>query len=579
MKKNQKVMLLAFAAAMGVGAVSTLALREGGRTFDVIANDNADSVVWKHYAAVTPTYTSHGSKEFWASCAELGTHVFEAPTKGKIEEGGDFSKTAYFTELAETDDRYIAKLTPKVSFDSCGGSEVEAIEVAYGQSATAPSDPTRDGDDYHDSYTFDGWYKNAKKYDFKTAVTGDVDLTAKWKYGNKKYEQVTLSKDNLTFNEFIENLPTDSWRFYTVRQMDAAFGDMVNNDATKKAALIEAFGESRANDGVFVSPTRATIGASNGDELVTQSVYLPKINFKELLAGGAIMTMEMGGYEDHAGITFEETEIFFRKGTADVAYLDSAKIYFYLDGETVKARAVCMKNPTTTDVYNCNEYTIELSEEKANGTESIEIGLYTNTYNRHYFFGHPRIVKGEYNYKDLSHKENVTVTNGTLATMEEANANTTACPWGNWKETTALSFDGIGVFGGESGCSSLSINYGKIDFNSLFAEGKGLRFTIGSFNNGNWDKLKFGQNEFDCSEAKPQFVSQYTSEIIAGTWANYQIEITKAGMRVLNYYKNTEYIVPLSEDQLSGKADLKFDYNISSYARFFYLSNLKAFHA
>ncbi|HAS55741.1 MAG TPA: hypothetical protein DCR94_00460, partial [Firmicutes bacterium] len=123
-------------------------------------------MLWKHYAEVNPTYTSHGSKEFWANCSSLGEHSLTKPAKGKIEEGGDFSKTTYFTSLTEDDDRYVAKLVPTVSFDSNGGTAIESRTVEYGQVMSKPTDPTREGDEYYESYTFDGWYNKGVEFDF-----------------------------------------------------------------------------------------------------------------------------------------------------------------------------------------------------------------------------------------------------------------------------------------------------------------------------------------------------------------------------------------------------------------------------
>ena len=52
-----------------------------------------------------------------------------------------------------------------------------AQKVRYGSKASRPADPTRAG------HTFQGWYTSrdgGSKYDFGTAVTGDVTLHAHW---------------------------------------------------------------------------------------------------------------------------------------------------------------------------------------------------------------------------------------------------------------------------------------------------------------------------------------------------------------------------------------------------------------
>ena len=61
-----------------------------------------------------------------------------------------------------------------VSFNSDGGSTVDNITVNHGEKVTAPKAPTKDG------YAFAGWYVGETAYDFNTAVTADVALTAKW---------------------------------------------------------------------------------------------------------------------------------------------------------------------------------------------------------------------------------------------------------------------------------------------------------------------------------------------------------------------------------------------------------------
>lgn len=63
-----------------------------------------------------------------------------------------------------------------VSFDTQGGSAVSAQTVEKYQSATRPTEPTRDG------YAFTGWYLNGTSYDFATPVVSDLTLTAGWEY-------------------------------------------------------------------------------------------------------------------------------------------------------------------------------------------------------------------------------------------------------------------------------------------------------------------------------------------------------------------------------------------------------------
>ena len=63
-----------------------------------------------------------------------------------------------------------------MTFDSDGGSEVEAQTVASGETATEPDDPAKDG------AVFDGWYAEGadEAFDFSTAITENITLTAQW---------------------------------------------------------------------------------------------------------------------------------------------------------------------------------------------------------------------------------------------------------------------------------------------------------------------------------------------------------------------------------------------------------------
>jgi uncharacterized repeat protein (TIGR02543 family) len=61
-----------------------------------------------------------------------------------------------------------------VTFNSDGGSSVSAQEIADGNTATAPTAPTKDG------YTFNEWYDGETLFNFTTPITSDITLTAHW---------------------------------------------------------------------------------------------------------------------------------------------------------------------------------------------------------------------------------------------------------------------------------------------------------------------------------------------------------------------------------------------------------------
>ncbi len=561
MKINSKKTLLVLAAVALVGGTFAAVALTKENGFSVSAAED-ENTIWKHYAAVAPDpdKKQFGSKEFWANCSEIGTHVFKAPN-GKIQEGGDFSKTAYFKELTPEDDRYVP-YEYTVTFDSNGAAAIAPVTVGYGKTLTAPTTPTRAEDAYYKSYSFDAWYVNGKAFDFaKDTIKESVTLTAGWKYGDKKFDEVTLTKDNMTFGAKSGFAAFDlafnqmAWEIEAVNQ-------------TKKAQLIEEFGGAdREKDGVFFTTNRGT------SEGATTPVSLPKINFKEKLAGGKIMSMEIGGYTDGCKMSYAGYQIFACSGH-HIYNLTRTKAYFYMAGDIVKVRFVDSTGLGSDNIYICEEKTFDLSEEVATGASAFTFDAFVNQFNRHFWLGHPRIVNGEYNYFDFSGKEHVIVENGVLKARGEEGTSAGA-PWGQWKDTVALSIDGVGVFG--NGKTALKVKYPAIDFNSIFDKGQGLRFTLGSWNG--QEPLKFGEMTFGVSGVNPGNPDSHTVDTIVDTWTNFQMEITKVGMRVVNHFEKTESIVTLTADQLSGKEGLTFEIGSTSNGHFFYISNMKAFHA
>ena len=84
--------------------------------------------------------------------------------------------TDAYDEGKLTHDPFYLSLTANytVTFDTNGGSAVESQTVAYGGQAAAPAAPAKPG------YTFAGWERDGKAYDFTAPVTANMTLTARW---------------------------------------------------------------------------------------------------------------------------------------------------------------------------------------------------------------------------------------------------------------------------------------------------------------------------------------------------------------------------------------------------------------
>jgi len=135
-----------------------------GRTVNVVSGspvvtgNDFNNVRFKVYNEATATITGN----------EINTLEFKDDTKVKSNFGGN-------TLGADAQALLLTKgLAFNVTFNSDGGSAVAAQVVENAEKVTEPADPTKDG------FTFEGWYVGDEEYDFTAAVTGDLELTAKW---------------------------------------------------------------------------------------------------------------------------------------------------------------------------------------------------------------------------------------------------------------------------------------------------------------------------------------------------------------------------------------------------------------
>lgn len=115
-------------------------------------------------------YTTDGTEPTEKSAVYTGVIelAHSATIKAKaFHDGMIASETAEFA--------YVIKHT--VSFDSAGGSAVDAQEVEDGTCVQQPASPVKDG------YTFAGWYADealTSEFDFAAPITADTTIYAKW---------------------------------------------------------------------------------------------------------------------------------------------------------------------------------------------------------------------------------------------------------------------------------------------------------------------------------------------------------------------------------------------------------------
>ena len=137
----------------------------------VIFDSNGGSVVQtqtvKHGELATYKTTYRSGYTFLGWYLDGEKYDFATPVTSKITLVAKWKKN----EVQDDKNIYF------VEFDSNGGTAVSDQEVEEGDTATRPTDPTRN------CYEFAGWYIDSsltKKYNFATPVTKDMTLYAKW---------------------------------------------------------------------------------------------------------------------------------------------------------------------------------------------------------------------------------------------------------------------------------------------------------------------------------------------------------------------------------------------------------------
>jgi uncharacterized repeat protein (TIGR02543 family) len=134
----------------------------------------------------TLTFDSNGGSPVADIQANHNTRIFAAPVTAKegyrfLRWETDDNTTFLFGNISGT--RVVRSITftaiwqvntYTVTFNSDGGTPVASATVNYNNTVEQPLNPTREG------YTFAGWTLNSAAFDFSTAITGNITLTANW---------------------------------------------------------------------------------------------------------------------------------------------------------------------------------------------------------------------------------------------------------------------------------------------------------------------------------------------------------------------------------------------------------------
>ncbi len=164
-------------------------LYANGKEYDINTPLTGDVELTGKYVQVanyTVTFNSDGGTAVAKQSIVPGESAKEptAPTKeAYIFDGWYLGNTKYdFSQKVTKSITLVAKWKEdpnvkryEVTFDSDGGSAVAKQRIIENKTAVVPKNPTKQG------YQFVEWQLDGTKFDFKTKITKDITLKAKWK--------------------------------------------------------------------------------------------------------------------------------------------------------------------------------------------------------------------------------------------------------------------------------------------------------------------------------------------------------------------------------------------------------------
>lgn len=152
---------------------------------------------------------------YWKFCSNLSGGSFYKPVRTECHvSGGTYYGGLTMGETAKLSGKPMntgSELTDKTNIPNPDGTPVTVIYkygelggtyatqiVQAGEKAIEPDVPSRQG------YRFTDWYLDDTKYDFNTAVTEDMTLTARWKDIEKPTGEIIIGTDK--WQEFLNEL-------------------------------------------------------------------------------------------------------------------------------------------------------------------------------------------------------------------------------------------------------------------------------------------------------------------------------------------------------------------------------------
>ncbi len=261
MKKNKKMTLVASALAVS-GVLAGMVIATNGVSA-IIAEENThvhgDNCIIHHYAAISPTASKAGVKEYWICCNDPNHSIsFEAPTTGQIT---DATHTSDFTVTAD-DPRYIAPYTFPEVFSTPWAYDT-AVTVEEGKVKSLTNKIHIKGSVLKEAYELG--YTHFKLHSVgsgedATQVLGSQD---EWQNYYKRYANDNDNRFWLkSFNDKSQGLKIAS---LTTEEADAKGSITLSDFELFKSSVTESWGSGQITGYAAVAAANKYIAYENGE--------------------------------------------------------------------------------------------------------------------------------------------------------------------------------------------------------------------------------------------------------------------------------------------------------------------------
>ncbi|MBD5409765.1 MAG: hypothetical protein HDR53_01575 [Treponema sp.] len=257
------------------------------------------------------------------------------------------------------------KETYMVTFNSNGGSEVEAQIVVSGEKAEEPAEPTKDG------FLFTGWQdKNDSFFSFDTTIISNITLTAEWERITVPSEPQNVTAKASGFRcidvswDAVDD--ADSYIVYFRLSLEDGEGDSQESETeftretTNTRITIDYLNEDKKYD--FCVTAKNSIGESGRSDIVSARQYFPAPTSVHADVSGGFAHLSWSsvrgatGYEIYAQRdewSFSSEKVFLKSSVGNWATIgglaSGGHYYFYV-------KAVC--GTKTSDYSSKSDWTL-----------------------------------------------------------------------------------------------------------------------------------------------------------------------------------------------------------------------------